>query len=115
MISEGKRYMEEAVEAASLYSQAELDHFKLRMAKAITLWSAKLIAGFVMLLCVVLVLIFFGLAAGMYLQTFMDPALAYLLVGITYALFGIAFIALRKKLLAPVILRNTLEEMFDEA
>jgi hypothetical protein len=106
---------EEAVEAASLYSQAQLDSIKLRVAKAITLWSARLISGFVGLLSMVLVLFFFGLAAAMYLQHQMSPEVAYLLVAAAYAVISSLFIIFRKKLIEPFVLRSTLTEMFDES
>jgi hypothetical protein len=115
MKSESRRIIEEAVEAASLYTQAEVDHFKLRMVKAITTWMSKLVSGLVGMLTVVLVLFFLGLAAAMFLQAYVSPGQAYLIVGLGYALICTVFIAFRKKLIAPFILRSALNEMFDES
>lgn len=108
------RIVDEAVEAASLYTQAEVDHIKLRVAKSVTTWSVRLITGFVALLMFVLVLIFIGLSGALYLQASMSPEAAYALVALFYASIGFIFFIARKKLLAPLILKNTLTELFDE-
>lgn len=108
------RIVDEAVEAASLYTQAEVDHIKLRVAKSVTTWSVRLIAVFVALLMFILVLIFIGLAGALYLQSRMSPEASYFLVALFYATVGFIFYIARKKLLAPLILQKTLTEMFDE-
>lgn len=115
MIGKPGKAMGEAAEAASLYTKAEADHFKLRLAKAITVWTSRLISGFVLTLCVVLILIFLGLSAALYLQRDFSPEAAYLIVGGGYALLVLIFLIFRKALLEPFILKTTLNEMFDES
>ena len=114
MIGKSGKAFGEAAEAASLYTKAEADHLKLRLAKAITVWSSRLLSAFVILLSCVLILIFLGLAAALYLQRDFTPEEAYLIVGGGYALLAIIFVALRKVLLEPFILKSTLNELFDE-
>lgn len=115
MIGKSGRAFKEAAEAASLYTKAEADHFKLKLAKAITVWSSRLVSGFVILLSIVLILIFLGLAAALYLQRDFSPAAAYLIVGGGYALLTLIFLIFRKVLLEPFILKTTLNELFDES
>ncbi len=114
MIGKTGKALGEAAEAASLYTRAEADHFKLRLAKAITVWSSNIIAIFVFMLCAVLILIFAGLAGAMYLQRFMSPEAAYLSICGIYALTGLLIAAFRKTLIEPLILKSTLKELFDE-
>ncbi|MFN2423844.1 MAG: hypothetical protein ABR572_08725 [Cryomorphaceae bacterium] len=115
MIGKAGKAIGEAAEAASLYTKAEADHFKLRLAKAITVWSSRLISGLVVMLSVVLILIFLGLSAALYLQRDFSPEAAYLIVGGAYALLALIFLVFRKVLVEPFILKSTLNEMFDES
>ena len=115
MIGKPGKALGEAVDAASLYTKAEADHLKLRLAKAITVWSSRLISGFVLTLFVVLILIFLGLSAALYLQKDFSPEASYLIIGGGYAVLIVIFLIFRKALIEPFILKTTLNEMFDES
>lgn len=114
MIGKTGKALGEAAEAASLYTRAEADHLKLRLAKAVTVWSSNIIAVFIFMLCSVLVLIFLGLAGAMYLQQVMSPEAAYLSICGIYAVIGLLVAAFRKMLIRPFVLKSTLKELFDE-
>ncbi len=111
----GKKVFNEAVEAASLYTRAELDHFKLRLARAISVWASRVFTGFIAILSLILVLIFLGLAGALYLQRHLTPEGAYLCVALFYALIGLLFMLFRKQLIEPLVLKSTLSELFDES
>jgi hypothetical protein len=115
MSTQAGKAIEEAVEAASLYTQAEIDQFKLRLAKAITKWSSRLMSLIVMLFAVILVLMFLGLALSMYLQLYFLPHIAYLLVALSYVLLTAVFMIFRNQLIEPLVLKSTLNELFDES
>lgn len=107
--------IEEAVEAASLYTQAEIDQFKLRMAKTITTWSSRLMSLIVLLFAVMLILMFLGLALSMYLQLHFEPHVSYLLVAAAYLLLALVFMFFKSELLEPRMLKSALNELFDES
>lgn len=115
MNTQAGKAIEEAVEAASLYTQAEIDQFKLRLAKAITKWSSRLMSVIVMLLAVMLILMFLGLALSMYLQLYFEPHISYLLVAGAYLLLTLVFMFFKSELMEPRMLQSTLNELFDES
>lgn len=103
------------VEAASLLVRAEIDRFKLKLAKSLTRLISMVIAGFIVLLLTTIFLIFIGMSVSAALMEHFTPAISYLLVAGGYSLIAVLILIFKTQLFTNNILKKVLNELFDES
>jgi hypothetical protein len=110
-----KEAVNDTAEAASLLVRAEVERFKLKLAKALTKWITHLVVGFVLMLMFSLLLVFIGLAGAAALEQYVSESAAFASIAGIYALVAVLIYAFRMRLIGDNVLRSILKELFDES
>jgi hypothetical protein len=110
-----KEIAEETGEAAKLFARNETDLLKLRVARWMSHFTANITTFLVLMLTMVLLLFFVGMASALALQAWFSPPVSYLIVSGGIALFALVFIIGGRKLLADMVMREVIKEIFDES
>ncbi len=110
-----KEIAEETGEAAKLYAQTETDLLKLRMARWMSHFTTNITTFLLLMLTMVLLLFFIGMASASALQTWFSAPASYLIVSGAIATFVLVFLFAGRKIMADMVMREVIKEIFDES
>lgn len=97
-------FVREMAESAADYARAERDHFKLIASKRVGEFSGRVVLIIVMILMVSGTVLMLSVAWGLWLgQRIGDPALGFVLAGVTYLVLMLLFYLLWRTVLRDKI------------